>query len=88
VRAGFGGRHPHALLAEEGVLEEERRYAKLSGLKLLEDVLGVVSSVVAADSGVIPPYDEVGAAVVLAADGVKDRLPGPRIAHRRREHRQ
>jgi hypothetical protein len=34
----------------------------------------------------VPADDEMGAAVVLAADGVPDRLAGPGVSHRGREH--
>src|SRR5215217_6534622 len=75
VRARLGRRHPLAVEAEEGVLEEKGCDAQLVLVELLEDVLGVVGAVVAADSSVIPPHDEVRAAVVLAADGVEDGFP-------------
>ena len=38
------------------------------------------------DAGVVAPDDEVGAAVVLAADRVPDRLARPGVAHRGGEH--
>ena len=47
------------------------------GSNSLEDLLRVVGAVVAADTGVVAADDEVGAAVVLAADRVPDRLRGP-----------
>src|SRR5215207_7397045 len=88
VRARLRGRHPLAVEAEEGVLEEQRRYPELLFLELLEDVLGIIGAVVAADPSVVPAHDEVRAAVVLAAHRVEDRLPGSRVPHRRREDRQ
>jgi hypothetical protein len=56
-------------------------------LELVEDELGVVGPVVIADAGVVAPDDEVGAAVVLATDGVPDSLPWAGVAHGRREGR-
>src|SRR5215213_824058 len=91
VGAGFGGPHPLALEAEEGVFEEEGGQPDLPFLELVEDVLGVVITVerlavrVLARAGVVASYDEVRAAVVLAADSVEDRLAGSAVAHRRRE---
>src|SRR5215208_4062546 len=45
VGAGFGGPHPLALEAEEGVFEEEGGQPDLPFLELVEDVLGVVITV-------------------------------------------
>src|SRR5215210_5637448 len=94
VRAGLGGPHPLALQAEEGVFEEEGGKPDLPFLELIEDVLGVVLAVerlalgILAWSGVVPAYDKVCAAVVLAADGVEDRLAGSAVAHSRGEDGQ
>src|ERR687897_959403 len=79
--AGLGGDHAVALAAEESVLEEERRDAELVRIELVEDVLGVEGAVEGADARVVAAHDEVGAAVVLAAEGVEDRLPRTRVAH-------
>src|SRR5215204_306305 len=70
------------------MLEHERRYPKLLGLELLKNVLGVVGAVVAAYPRMVAPHYKVGAAVVLAAEGVEDGLPRPRVAHSRREDRE
>src|SRR5215210_7909708 len=94
VGAGLGGPHPLALEAEEGVFEEEGGQSDLPFLELVEDVLGVVVAVervaarVLAWPGVVAAHDEVGAAVVLAADRVEDRLAGSPVAHRRGEDGQ
>ena len=69
------------------MFEHERRDAQLARLELLEDLLRVVGAVVLAHTGMVPADDEVGAPIVLPADGVPDRLPGPGVPHRRREHR-
>ena len=55
VRAGLVGGHALAGVAVEGVLEEERRDAELTGLELVEDLLRVVGAVVVADAGVVAP---------------------------------
>src|SRR5262245_41800 len=85
VRAGLRRRHLAADLAPERVLEEHRLDVELVRLELVEDELGVVGAVVAADSRVVSADDEVRAAVVLAADRMPDRLAGARVAHRGRE---
>src|SRR4028118_1188482 len=79
VGAGLGGAHALARQAEEGVLKEEGGEPDLPVLELVEDVLGVVVAVeglaagVLAGARVVAADDEVGAAVVLAADRVEDR---------------
>src|SRR5215204_6235865 len=94
VGAGLGGPHTLTLQAEEGMFEEEWGQPDLPFLELIEDVLGVVVAVerstagVLAWSGVVAAYDKVCAAVVLAADGVEDRLPRSTVAHRRGEDGQ
>jgi hypothetical protein len=88
VRAGLGRRHPLAVEAEKGVLEEQRGYAQFVFVELLEDVLGIIGAVVAAHACVVAANYEVSAAVVLAGYGVEDRLARPRVAHRSREDRQ
>src|SRR5829696_4601547 len=52
VRAGLAGRHAFALVAPEGVLEEERLDAELVDVDFVEDLLGVVGPVVVPDAGV------------------------------------
>src|SRR5690606_12733218 len=81
VRAGLGRGHVAARAAEEGVLELERRDAQLLGLEAVEHALGVVGAVVVADARVVAPDDEVGAAVVLAAERVEDGLARAGVAH-------
>src|ERR671919_2721394 len=91
VGAGLGRPHPLALQAEEGVFEEKWGKSDLAFLELIEDVLGVVVAVewsaarVLARTSVVAAYDEVRAAVVLAADGVEDRLTRSTVAHCRWE---
>src|SRR5436305_9146332 len=70
MRAGLARRHPLALVAPEGMLEEERLDAELVDVELVEDQLGVVGAVVVADARVIPPDGEVGAAGVAPCDRV------------------
>src|SRR5436190_17597307 len=80
MRTRLRGRHRPARSAPERVLEEHRLDVELVRLELVEDELRVVRAVVVADAGVITADDEVGAAVVLAADRVPDRLARARIA--------
>src|SRR4028119_1158902 len=91
VGAGLSGAHALARQAEEGVLEEEGGEPDLPVLELVEDVLGVVVAVeglaagVLAGTRVVAADDEVGAAVVLAAEGVEDSLARATVTHRRRK---
>ncbi len=63
-------------------------------LVLAQQLLGLVGTVerlaggVVAGPGVVAADDEVGAAVVLADDGVQQRLARPAHAHRQRQQRQ
>jgi len=66
------------------VVEEQRRYLERGRVEFLEYIMRVVRAVVVADAGVVAPHDEVGAAVVLADDGVEDGLARAGVAHRRR----
>src|SRR5919201_382365 len=85
VRAGLARRHALALVAPEGVLEEERLDAELVDVEFVEDLLRVVGAVVVAHARVVAPDDEVGAAVVAAGDRGGGGLPWPRVVHLRRE---
>ena len=74
-------------------LEGDHAHAQL-GLVTGHQLLGVVGPVerlaagVAARAGVVSSDDQVGAAVVLADDGVPHRLTGAAEAHRQREQGQ
>src|SRR5207249_3120576 len=81
VRAGPGRGHGAAGGAVEGVLEADDLYPELARLVAVEEQLRVVGAVVAADPGVVPPHDEVGAAEVAPDDGVEDRLARAGVAH-------
>src|SRR5688500_13651943 len=76
------------------MFEEEGGQPDLPFLEFIEDVLCVVVAVerlaagVLAWSSVVSAYDEVCAAVILAADSVEDRLAGSAVAHRRWEDGQ
>ena len=49
--------------------------------EVIEDLVGGVGVVVAAHSGVVPSEHVVGAAQVLADEGMKDRFAGSGVAH-------
>ncbi len=68
------------------MLEQEWRDANLCRLELVEDFLRVVRAIVLADARVIASDDDVCAAIVLAADRVKDRFARTGVPHRRRKH--
>src|SRR3990172_13150670 len=81
MRAGLIRGHAPALLAEEGVVEEERGYAYGERVEVVKDVMRVKGAVVVAYSGMVPAYDEVRAAVVLPYEGVEYRLLGAGVPH-------
>ena len=70
------------------MIEEQRRDPQTRRVELIEDLLRVVGAVIVPDTGVVAADDEVGAAVVLAHDGVEDRLARAGVAHRRGQHTQ
>ncbi len=81
VRACLARRHLRAPPTKERVLEEQRRDAQLVRTKLAEDLLCVIGSVIIADAGMIPPHDEMRAAVVLAHQRMEDGFARSRVAH-------
>ena len=83
LRVGAGLRRAHALalVAPEGVLEEQRRDPELVDVDVVEDPLRVVGAVVVTDARVVTADDEVRAAVVSADDRVQDRLAGAGVVH-------
>src|ERR671911_2335131 len=80
VGAGLAGGHGQAAPAVEGVVEAERGDAQVLGGQRGDQLLGLEGAVVAANAGVVAADDEVGAAVVLADQGVQDGLAGPGVA--------
>src|SRR5262249_61699977 len=82
VRAGAGGRERVAGAAEERRLEAQRRDADLGRFEAVEDLLRLVGSVEAPHPRVVAADDEVRDPVVLADEGVEERLARPRVAHR------
>ena len=88
VRAGLGRCHGAARATEEGVIEEQWLDAQLARRERAEDVVRVVGAVVVADAGMVAADDEVRAAVVLADQGVEDRLARTGVAHGGREDAQ
>ena len=86
VRARFRRGHRSARPAIESVIKEERRDTQLGGLKLIEDVMCVITAVVVPYSSMVPAYYEMRAAIVLPHEGMKDRLTRPRITHCGRQY--
>src|SRR6476659_6030750 len=84
VRARLVRGHSLAVVAPEGVLEEQRLDPELADVDVVEDPLRVVGAVVIAHAGVVAADDEVGTAVVAADDRVEHRLARPRVVHLRR----
>jgi hypothetical protein len=81
VLAGFFRCHSVALLAVERCVETDRRDAELAWLEFEELSLRVVGAVEIADAGVIASNDEMRATVILARDGVENRLAWSGVAH-------
>ncbi len=88
MRAGARGGQPLAPGAVESGLEPQRADPQLGPVEAVEDGLRVVGAVVAADPGVVAAHDQPGDAVVLAGQGVEQRLARSGVAHGRREGRQ
>src|SRR5258708_14631861 len=84
VRACPGRCHASARRAVEGVLEAQDLDSQLAWCVLVEDAMGRVRVVVAADSGVVATDDEMRAAVVAPDNRAEGRLPGTGVTHPRR----
>src|SRR5260370_18727505 len=84
VRARPGRCHASARRAVEGVLEAQDLDSQLAWCVLVEDAMGRVRVVVAADSGVVATCAEMRAAVVSPDNPGEARLPGTGVAHPRR----
>src|SRR5690606_23110028 len=85
VGASLRRRHLAALPAEEAAFETEDGDPQLFGKEAVEDLMAGVAVVVVSHTGVVPADDEVGAAVVLPAEGMEDGLARPGVAHGGRE---
>src|SRR5262245_998155 len=86
MRACLERGHSLAPAAVERLFEAQRRDPDLLRRELVEDPLSVVGAVEAVRPRVIAADDEMGAAVVLADDGVEDRLARSGEAHHRGEY--
>src|SRR5450432_699645 len=86
VGTGLGAHHAAAAFAEEGVFKEQWRNANLNRIEFIKDVVRVVGAVIAADSGCITSDNEMGAAVILARNGMKKCFSRPSVAHCCREY--
>src|SRR5258708_32674789 len=85
MRARFVRSHRATRSTIEGVIEEQRCYAEFFRLKLVEDVVCVVSTVEVADSGMVAPDNEVRATIIFTNQGVEDRFAWSSVAHRGRQ---
>ena len=81
VRAGACRGHAAALVAPEGPVDLERLGLERILRDFVEDMVRVERAIVAADAGVVAADDQVRAAVVLAEQGVQQRLARTGIAH-------
>src|SRR5918999_3014465 len=88
MRTGLIRSHALTGLAEETVFELERPYSEFTGLELFEDLLGVVSPVVVADTRMVSTNDEMRHPVVLTKQRMPDRFARPPVPHGCREYRQ
>src|SRR5579875_3243120 len=85
---GLGRGHTVTGAAEEGVVEEHGRDAQFGRVKVGEDVVSIISTVVVADTGVVAAYDEVRATIVLTHQRVEDGFAWAGVAHGSRQHAQ
>src|SRR6266498_3950604 len=74
--------------AVESVVKKQWCNTQLFRFELVEDVLRVIRSVVATDSGMIATHDEVRAAIVLSNQRMKHRFPRTSVAHCGRHDRK
>src|SRR5262245_44834987 len=81
VRAGLRRRHSVTFPTVESDVDLQRLDMKRAVPQLIEDVMRIERTVIVADAGVVAPDDEVGAAEVLANEGMKHGLARARIAH-------
>src|SRR3954452_21865847 len=81
VRACLRCRHPVAFAAVKSDVDLESPGLKCTVPKLIEDVMGIEGTIIAADSRVVAPDDEVRATKILANEGMKQRLARTRVAH-------
>src|SRR5437016_4474204 len=70
----------------ESMVEEHRRDAKLDRIELGENGLCIIGAIVVPHTGVIAPNNKMRATVVLAHQGMENRLTRTGIAHGCREH--
>ena len=68
------------------MLKKQGGDADIFGREFVKNALGVVGAVVIADSGVVAPHDEMGAAVIFAREGVHYGFARPCIPHRCRKN--
>src|SRR5512144_1680839 len=81
VRARACRRDAAAAVAPERLVDLERLRLERVLRDLVEDAVRVERPVVLAHAGVVAPDDLVRAAVVLAKEGVQQRLAWPGVAH-------
>src|SRR3989338_8216235 len=84
---GSFGDDPIATPTVKGTVELEDVDTELS-VKCSRERMGVVSTVIVPDPGMIPAHNEVGTPIVAPNDGVEDRFAWTGIAHGGREHPQ
>src|SRR6202011_3477182 len=66
MRAGFRRCHRITGAAEEGMIEEHGRDAKLRGIKVREYIMRIIRAVIVAYACMVAPHDEMRTPVVLA----------------------
>ena len=81
VGAGLRRRHPVAFPAIERDVDLQRLGQKRAWPQLIENVLRVEGTVVAADAGMVATDDKMRAAEILANEGMQQRLARTGIAH-------
>src|SRR5262249_35031746 len=81
VGTGLRCRHSVALAAVESDVDFQRLGDKSAVPQLIEHVVRVERTVVAADAGMVAPDDKMRAAEVLANKGMQQRLTRTGIAH-------
>src|SRR5258708_9846726 len=88
MRARFARSHRATRSTIERVIEEQWRYAEFFRLKLVEDVMSIIRTVVVADSRMVAPNNEMRAPIIFTDQRVEDRFAWSGIAHRGRPDRK
>src|SRR5258706_2641264 len=87
MRARFARSHRATRSTIERVIEEQWCYADFFRLKLVEDVMCIIRTVVVTDSRMVAPNNEMRAPIIFTHQRVEDGFAWSGISHRGRQDR-